>query len=246
MLFRWAGSLAYHVRIRASDPSSPPTRRGCSADRLTTHWWRPRRRRRSAATPATGSTRSMSSIGLDDRIDAAFAWDGIEHLADPVAAGTGVIAVLPHMGNWDARRVGRWPSAACRWFRWPSDLRPGAAVPAVPASIGRRYGMSDRRSTGTVGVGKALTSALADGKRDRAGRRPRPHRPRRRGRDVRRAAAAARRPGAARDVERRPDRGRRRHLRDAGRLAASCIRLAADDAASPPATVARTRRRSRG
>ena len=30
------------------------------------------------------------------------AWNGIEHLADAVAAGTGVIAALPHMGNWDA------------------------------------------------------------------------------------------------------------------------------------------------
>jgi KDO2-lipid IV(A) lauroyltransferase len=38
----------------------------------------------------------------DERIGATFRWTGIEHLAGPVARGTGVIAVLPHMGNWDA------------------------------------------------------------------------------------------------------------------------------------------------
>jgi KDO2-lipid IV(A) lauroyltransferase len=38
----------------------------------------------------------------DPQIERTFSWTGLEHLADPVAAGTGVIAVLPHMGNWDA------------------------------------------------------------------------------------------------------------------------------------------------
>jgi len=38
----------------------------------------------------------------DAQIARAFSWTGLEHLSDPIEAGTGVIAVLPHMGNWDA------------------------------------------------------------------------------------------------------------------------------------------------
>lgn len=38
----------------------------------------------------------------DERILDAFAWDGAEYLLEPTRRGQGVIAVLPHMGNWDA------------------------------------------------------------------------------------------------------------------------------------------------
>ena len=96
----------------------------------------------------------------DDRIDAAFAWNGIEHLADPVAAGTGVIAVLPHMGNWDA--AGR------------AMLQRGLPVVSVaerlrPEELFRLF-LEHRQALGMtiIGldqdgrVGRALTSALAD------------------------------------------------------------------------------------
>ncbi|HEY6651096.1 MAG TPA: phosphatidylinositol mannoside acyltransferase, partial [Actinomycetota bacterium] len=101
MLFRWAGSLAYHIapRVRAvvaanqamvlGRPVDDPLVEAATKEafrRYARYWF-------DAFDVVDWS---------DDRIDAAFAWDGIEHLADPVAAGTGVIAVLPHMGNWDA------------------------------------------------------------------------------------------------------------------------------------------------
>jgi KDO2-lipid IV(A) lauroyltransferase len=38
----------------------------------------------------------------DEQILEAFEWDGEEHLLEPTQRGQGVIAVLPHMGNWDA------------------------------------------------------------------------------------------------------------------------------------------------
>jgi KDO2-lipid IV(A) lauroyltransferase len=38
----------------------------------------------------------------DERILDAFVWDGAEYLLEPTQRGQGVIAVLPHMGNWDA------------------------------------------------------------------------------------------------------------------------------------------------
>jgi lauroyl/myristoyl acyltransferase len=38
----------------------------------------------------------------DEQILAAFGWDGAEYLLEPTQRGQGVIAVLPHMGNWDA------------------------------------------------------------------------------------------------------------------------------------------------
>ena len=38
----------------------------------------------------------------DEEILEAFEWDGAEYLLEPTQRGQGVIAVLPHMGNWDA------------------------------------------------------------------------------------------------------------------------------------------------
>ena len=38
----------------------------------------------------------------DEQVRAAFDIEGFEHLRDPVQGGQGVIAVLPHLGNWDA------------------------------------------------------------------------------------------------------------------------------------------------
>ena len=101
MLFRWAGSLAYHVAPRARSivaanqamvlgrPLDDPLVRAVTREafrRYARYWF-------DAFDVVDWS---------DDQIERAFVWTGLEYLKDPVDAGTGVIAVLPHMGNWDA------------------------------------------------------------------------------------------------------------------------------------------------
>ncbi len=159
MLFRWAGSLAYHLapRVRSivaanqamvlGRPEDDPLVRRATAEafrRYARYWFD-----------------AFDVVGWsDDRIDAAFAWSGIEHLADPVAAGTGVIAVLPHMGNWDA--AGR------------AMLQRGLPVVSVaerlqPDELFRLF-LEHRQALGMtiIGleqngrVGRALTTALAE------------------------------------------------------------------------------------
>jgi len=159
MLFRWAGSLAYHLapRVRSivaanqamvlGRPEGDPLVRRATAEafrRYARYWFD-----------------AFDVVGWsDDRIDAAFAWSGIEHLADPVAAGTGVIAVLPHMGNWDA--AGR------------AMLQRGLPVVSVaerlqPDELFRLF-LEHRQALGMtiIGleqngrVGRALTTALAE------------------------------------------------------------------------------------
>ena len=57
---------------------------------------------RSAATPATGSTRSISSAMARRAVPRRVRAAGVRALRDPVREGRGVIAVLPHLGDWDA------------------------------------------------------------------------------------------------------------------------------------------------
>jgi phosphatidylinositol dimannoside acyltransferase len=101
VLFRWAGLLAYHVaprlrttvaanqaRVIGRPPEDPLVVDSTKeAFRRYARYW-------FDAFDVVDWT--------DEEIDGAFSWTGLEHLIDPVAAGTGVIAVLPHMGNWDA------------------------------------------------------------------------------------------------------------------------------------------------
>jgi lauroyl/myristoyl acyltransferase len=101
LVFRWAGSAAYHLAPSAratvaanqarviGRPIDDPLVRASTKEafrRYARYWF-------DAFDVVDWS---------DDEIQRTFAWNGLEHLADPVAAGTGVIAVLPHMGNWDA------------------------------------------------------------------------------------------------------------------------------------------------
>jgi lauroyl/myristoyl acyltransferase len=159
MLFRWAGSLAYHVapRVRSVVAANQAMVLGRPVDdplveAATKEAFRRYARYWFDAFDVVGWS--------DDRIDAAFAWHGIEHLADPVAAGTGAIAVLPHMGNWDA--AGR------------AMLQRGLPVVSVaerlrPEELFRLF-LEHRQALGMtiIGldqdgrVGRALTSALAD------------------------------------------------------------------------------------
>ena len=88
MLFRWAGVAENQARVlgrRVEDPLVVAATR--EAFRRYGRYW-------FDAFDVAGWP--------DERIAAAFVWEGIEHLASPVERGTGVIAVLPHMGNWDA------------------------------------------------------------------------------------------------------------------------------------------------
>jgi len=41
-----------------------------------------------------------------DEVDRRFSVEGLEHVDRAVAAGTGIVLALPHMGNWDA--AGHW------------------------------------------------------------------------------------------------------------------------------------------
>ncbi|HUL84093.1 MAG TPA: phosphatidylinositol mannoside acyltransferase, partial [Actinomycetota bacterium] len=101
MLFHWAGVAAFHLASgpRAVVAENQARVLGRSVDdplvvantreafrRYARYWFD-----------------AFDVVGWsDERIEAGFVWEGIEHLAGPVERGTGVIAVLPHMGNWDA------------------------------------------------------------------------------------------------------------------------------------------------
>jgi lauroyl/myristoyl acyltransferase len=101
MLFRWVGVAAFHLaagpravvaanqaRVLGRPVDDPLVLANtCEAFRRYARYW----------------FDAFDVVGWsDDRIGSAFVWEGIEHLAGPVERGTGVIAVLPHMGNWDA------------------------------------------------------------------------------------------------------------------------------------------------
>jgi lauroyl/myristoyl acyltransferase len=161
LLFRWAGSLAYHVapKVRATVAANQARVLGRPTDdplvvastkeafrRYARYWF-------DAFDVVDWS---------DDRIDGSFAWTGLEHLADPVHAGTGVIAVLPHMGKWDA--AGR------------AMLQRGLPVVSVaerlrPEELFRLF-LEHRQSLGMtiIGldqngrVGRELTNAIGDGR----------------------------------------------------------------------------------
>jgi KDO2-lipid IV(A) lauroyltransferase len=110
----------------------------------------------------------------DEQVRAAFAIEGFEHLRDPVQRGQGVIAVLPHLGNWDAagRAMGAYgiPVVAVA-----EELRPQRLFELF---VRTREGLH-MRVVGHAGqsVGRDLQKALAAGEvvalvadRDLAGR----------------------------------------------------------------------------
>jgi KDO2-lipid IV(A) lauroyltransferase len=101
MLFRWAGSAAYHLapgvratvasnqaRVLGREPDDPlvlATTRG--AFRAYARYWF------DAFDVVDWS---------DERIMAHYDLQGWERLREAVTSGTGAIVVLPHLGNWDA------------------------------------------------------------------------------------------------------------------------------------------------
>jgi lauroyl/myristoyl acyltransferase len=97
----------------------------------------------------------------DEQILDVFAWDGVEHLLDPVADGHGVIAVLPHMGNWDAcgraMRARGLPMVAVAEHLRPERLyqlfvRQREAFGVRIIALGQ-----------SAGIGRALTAAIEEG-----------------------------------------------------------------------------------
>jgi lauroyl/myristoyl acyltransferase len=101
MLFRWAGTAAYHLapRARATVAANQARVIGRAVDdplvRAAT--------REAFRRYARYWFDAFDVVDWSDaEIGRRFAWIGLEYLSDPVDAGTGVIAVLPHMGNWDA------------------------------------------------------------------------------------------------------------------------------------------------
>ncbi|MGZ8570968.1 MAG: phosphatidylinositol mannoside acyltransferase [Actinomycetota bacterium] len=101
MLFRWGGSLAYHLAPKAravvaanqgqvlGRPADDPLVQASTknAFRLYARYW-------YDAFDVTDWS--------DERIHEAMVFEGIEHMQDAIDAGTGAIAILPHLGNWDA------------------------------------------------------------------------------------------------------------------------------------------------
>ena len=101
LLFAWLGGVAYHAL--------PDLRRLVAANQA-------RVLGRAPEDPlVTGSTKEAFRLYArywfdtfhitrwsDEKVRAAFRIEGIDALYEPVEAGSGVIVVLPHTGNWDA------------------------------------------------------------------------------------------------------------------------------------------------
>ena len=120
----------------------------------------------------------------DEQMLDAFEWDGAEYLLEPTQHGQGVIAVLPHMGNWDASgramRARGLPMVAVAEHLRPERLfqlfvrqREAFGIRIIALGKQRR----DRQ---------AAHRCARRGQRGGLARRPRPHRPRDQGGDVRR------------------------------------------------------------
>jgi len=101
MLFGWAGSATYHLlpRVRAVVAANQAQVLGRPADDPL------------VIASTKDAFRRYARYWFDafdvvdwpaDRILATFRFVGFEHMERALAAGKGVIAVLPHMGNWDA------------------------------------------------------------------------------------------------------------------------------------------------
>lgn len=77
------------------------------------------------------------------RLEAGMSWEGVGHVEDGFAAGTGVIMALPHLGGWDFG--GAWFATAGypatvvvesleppELFEWFAEMRQAAGLTVVP------------------------------------------------------------------------------------------------------------------
>ncbi len=104
-------------------------------------------------------TFALSSME-DEELHAGFDWDGEQYLLEPTSRGQGVIAVLPHLGNWDAcgrdLSIRGLPIVAVAERLRPERLYQ-LFVREREANGVRVIGLGD------AGVGKGLSTALAEG-----------------------------------------------------------------------------------
>jgi lauroyl/myristoyl acyltransferase len=171
-LFTWGGTLAWHLLER---------RRRVVADNLA------RVLGRSPDDPLVQATtreafRRYARYWFDafdvatwpaDRVLAAFRFEGLERIERALATGRGAIAVIPHIGNWDA--AGRALSLRGVPVLAPAErLRP---EPLFELFCAHRRSLGMEIVPADEGVGRALAAALARGRlvalvadRDLAGR----------------------------------------------------------------------------
>jgi KDO2-lipid IV(A) lauroyltransferase len=97
-----------------------------------------------------------------DTVADAFTWQGDELLFELIAAGKGIIAVLPHLGNWDAS-ARAMADRGLPMVAVAERLRPERLFQLF---VRQRveYGIEVVALSGNSGVGKALTTSLANGK----------------------------------------------------------------------------------
>jgi KDO2-lipid IV(A) lauroyltransferase len=95
-------------------------------------------------------------------VRAHFSWDGDEHLLRFHEEGNGIIAVLPHLGNWDAS-ARAMADRGLRMVAVAEHLKPERLFRLFVRQR-ERNGVEVIALDGHGGVGKALTNALAEGK----------------------------------------------------------------------------------
>jgi KDO2-lipid IV(A) lauroyltransferase len=160
MLFRWAGTAAFHLlpgvravvmdnqaRALGRDPDDPLVMGSArEAFRSYARYW----------------FDAFDVVGWsDERIRRHYRLDGSEHLHEAVRSGTGAIAVLPHMGNWDA--TGRMTSAiGVPIVSVAERLRPAELFDLF---LEHRVALGmEIVGLGESGTGRKLTEALGQGK----------------------------------------------------------------------------------
>ena len=160
-VFRWAGSLTYRFAsgLRATVAANQARVLGRPVDdpfvvantreafrRYARYWY---------------DSFAIEEWPAEDVL-ANFTWDGDEHLFRMAEEGHGTIAVLPHLGNWDAS-ARAMADRGLRMVAVAEHLRPERLFQLFVRQR-ERYGIEVIALEAHHGVGRALTSALADNK----------------------------------------------------------------------------------
>jgi len=160
-LFRWVGSLTYRFAstLRATVAANQARVLGRPVDdpfvvantreafrRYARYWY---------------DSFAIEEWAAEDVL-AAFTWDGDEHLFRMAEEGNGTIAVLPHLGNWDAS-ARAMADRGLRMVAVAEHLRPERLFQLFVRQR-ERYGIEVVALEAHHGVGRALTTALANNK----------------------------------------------------------------------------------
>lgn len=160
MLFRWAGIAAFHLlpKVRAVAADNQARVLGRAPDDPL------------VMASTREAFRSYARYWFDafdvvdwsdERIRRHYRLDGAEYLQAAVSSGTGVIVVLPHMGNWDA--TGRITAAiGVPIVSVAERLRPQDLFDLF---LEHRIALGmEIVGLGESGMGRTLTRALGEGK----------------------------------------------------------------------------------